>query len=301
MTLYEVLQVTETAPPEIIHAAYRALAKKYHPDVCHENPEKAAEAMKNLNAAYAILSDPNKRSSYDLYLKSQRSRQQEEVARARTQYTRPNPTPEPPPRKAEEPKQEAAPEPQKKNGSWKEPLTVLFFMFLIPICIYALGNYISNMPSPKESASAYQSSQSISNSSIKKSDTPDPLPEPESGTYYCKNISDYDMSNPSEITVTASTTSSCLVKLKDRFENDVISFYVRAGDTASVEVPRGTFYVYFASGDTWYGSRSLFGEDTYYSKDDTALDFNDYTWEYTLRPVLDGNFSQITIDAEEFN
>ena len=79
-----------------------------------------------------------------------------------------------------------------------------------------------------------------------------------------------------------------------------MSFYVRAGDTVTVGVPCEYLYVYFASGDTWYGTSHLFGEDTSYSMDDTICDFTEYTWEYTLYPVSSGNFSQTPIDEDEF-
>lgn len=65
-------------------------------------------------------------------------------------------------------------------------------------------------------------------------------------------------------------------------------------------VPAEYLYVYFASGDTWYGASNLFGEHTNYSMDDELLNFKEYTWEYTLYPVTDGNFSQTPIDADDF-
>ena len=46
---------------EVVNAAYRALAKQYHPD--HAGPEGAQE-MAQVNEAYAILSDPKRRAAY---------------------------------------------------------------------------------------------------------------------------------------------------------------------------------------------------------------------------------------------
>ena len=60
---YQALGVARDAPVEDIKKAYRKLARKYHPDV---SKEPGAEArMKEVNEAYAVLSDPEKRAAYD--------------------------------------------------------------------------------------------------------------------------------------------------------------------------------------------------------------------------------------------
>ncbi len=63
---YEVLGVKRDASQKEIRAAYRKLARKYHPDV---NPgDKSAEArFKEINSAHEVLSDPDKRGKYDKY------------------------------------------------------------------------------------------------------------------------------------------------------------------------------------------------------------------------------------------
>ncbi len=61
---YAILQVDPRADVEVIQAAYRRLAAKYHPDA---NPApQATEIMKALNAAFEVLSHPEKRKAYDL-------------------------------------------------------------------------------------------------------------------------------------------------------------------------------------------------------------------------------------------
>ena len=61
---YRVLEVAGDATPKNIKEAYRKLAFQYHPDRNRGNPA-AVEKMKELNEAYAVLSDPRKRRDYD--------------------------------------------------------------------------------------------------------------------------------------------------------------------------------------------------------------------------------------------
>jgi len=61
---YQTLQVDQNATAAQIKEAYRHLAFKYHPDRNTENPA-AVEKMKKINEAYAVLSNPAKKSEYD--------------------------------------------------------------------------------------------------------------------------------------------------------------------------------------------------------------------------------------------
>ena len=75
---YEILQINQNASPEIIEKAYKTLAKKYHPDLQEEsNKKQAEEILKEINEAYEILSDPNKKNLYDQNLKNQTISQEE--------------------------------------------------------------------------------------------------------------------------------------------------------------------------------------------------------------------------------
>ncbi len=60
---YSVLQVLPNAEQEVVNAAFKALALKYHPD--HDATRRAADKMAELNRAYAVLRDERSRAAHD--------------------------------------------------------------------------------------------------------------------------------------------------------------------------------------------------------------------------------------------
>ena len=64
---YQVLGVSDNADKQEISKAYKSLARRYHPDkhLNNELEELAAEKLVQLNEAYAVLSNPQKRAAYD--------------------------------------------------------------------------------------------------------------------------------------------------------------------------------------------------------------------------------------------
>ncbi|MDQ7822025.1 MAG: molecular chaperone DnaJ [Candidatus Eremiobacteraeota bacterium] len=63
---YEVLELSRSATAEEIKSSYRRLARKYHPDVA-ENKSEAEVKFKEINEAYAVLSDDQRRGQYDRF------------------------------------------------------------------------------------------------------------------------------------------------------------------------------------------------------------------------------------------
>jgi curved DNA-binding protein CbpA len=60
---YEILQIHPAAEPEVVKAAYERLSHKYHPD--HYREHNATRIMTNINEAYEIISNPQKRMRYN--------------------------------------------------------------------------------------------------------------------------------------------------------------------------------------------------------------------------------------------
>ena len=67
--LYEILQISSNAEPDTIHRVYRLLAQRLHPD----NTETGNDAQfRQLNEAYQVLSEPERRAKYDVIHANQR-------------------------------------------------------------------------------------------------------------------------------------------------------------------------------------------------------------------------------------
>lgn len=75
---YDLLGIQQTANADEVKAAYRRLAREYHPDI-HPNKQEAEARFKQIGEAYTVLSNPQKRSTYDLSLgiKKQRAASQQ--------------------------------------------------------------------------------------------------------------------------------------------------------------------------------------------------------------------------------
>src|ERR1700722_5522992 len=80
---YAILGVPKTAAAKDIKSAYRKLGRKWNPDANPDNAKAAEEKFKDIQEAYEVLSDPEKRSKYDV-LGSDWQRAAQESARQRT-------------------------------------------------------------------------------------------------------------------------------------------------------------------------------------------------------------------------
>ena len=116
---------------------------------------------------------------------------------------------------------------------------------------------------------------------------------------------------PCEITVRTSGTNDYYIYLKDLTHNgrNDTAFYVQGGEEATVNMALGSYQLYYASGDKWYGSKYKFGEKTVYATSDEVLEFtsseeNGQTyydvWTIDLHPVENGNMTSDMISGDQF-
>lgn len=143
MTYYELLEIQETASDEVVRMAYKALAKKYHPDTYQGSKTNAEHMMKELNAAYETLSDPEKRKAYDKMLQENRRTTDPGKSKNQNDLNGSDKQPQQPPQK------EATETQQSSNkgcsGCLSNILGILFWIIVISVVVRSCsGNETTN-------------------------------------------------------------------------------------------------------------------------------------------------------------
>lgn len=200
------------------------------------------------------------------------------------------------------------PPPANKNSK-KKDITFyfpFFFVGLVAVFITIFVLLVNNSPSriSSPSTAATTTSSQSTHPTITESTTEGlPAPyKPKNGQVFLKPRA----SALAPLTIETIGTGGYFFYLKNISDDNAnMSFYVTAGKTVDVEVPLGTYIIYYATGSTWYGTDYLFGPGTVYRKFNGVFSFTSDSsgysgWTIQLQPVTDGNLDSEYINESEF-
>jgi curved DNA-binding protein CbpA len=262
---YIVLGVKNTASFEEIKSAYRELAKKYHPD---KNPgNKAAEDFfKEVQQAYAVLSNPEKRKKFDLkfsYGTTQETRKRPgsapftgnayQYAQQQAQYNR-----------QQAGKQTAPPKPKAKPDK-SENHYILISVGVALVLLYFIISYSNNNSdtnpyklSNQDSAQLYKLfNEAAQTKAPVEEETIDNFESPYSA-FFGEEI--YSTDSKNSISITNSDNSEAVVCLVDSKEpnRSIRNQYMAVGSTFKMNsIPDGTYYLKAYFGNDWDSKKSF--------------------------------------------
>jgi curved DNA-binding protein CbpA len=309
-THYDNLKISRTAPPEVIKAAYKSLVQKYHPDR-NANDPRATEILKVINEAFEVLSDPVKRQQHDRWIDEQ------EHLIKQNSSAQSSPTDTYGSNRAYAGYQYAS-QTASQSGT-NEPSVSLFTK--IQIFFYKLKIFLRNAviisllgllvigaaqdlfddSTAKEDTTSTDTNTNQAQAKFEEPVIP-PQPLPNTG----------DTNNPSLVGVapldvkTSAGDSHYWLKVVDYYTNqEVVSYFIRGGDTLNVMLPEGTYKIKYASGLNWYGPDKLFGNDTAYAEAQDIFTFSSNGYSYSgytieLIPQAGGNLQTTELSKEQF-
>ncbi len=132
------------------------------------------------------------------------------------------------------------------------------------------------------------------------------LPLPPNGIMKLANRSSFNPNNAPPFKISNAPGANTLMKLVRTSDGmEVISIFIRAGQTVEVRVPPGSYKAKIASGQTWYGDAIRFGPSTSYAVLDTVLSFSVEGSqllgnEVRLTRVREGNLRETPLSAKDF-
>lgn len=285
---YKILGVTKNATSETIRQAYINLVKKYHPDVCHE--PFAEELLKKINQAYDVLSDSQKKRSYDNYLNQQTGNLYPQTTQSDETFTHRDIPREP------------------ERAWWKNPIIVIGVIIGVLIIAAFLSGIFSTTESPGNNNNYISPPLVGLTSENPPVPTPDIIvpsyPRPATGTVL---ESQYLNGNGVLEVDNAQGSSDAIVTLtRISSKIPVYSVYIRKGSTYEIEgLPDGSYNVYFAMGENWDTNKKRFLINPYYQKFEDSFEF--YTtathypgWEITLYGTFTGNAETDSVNENDF-
>lgn len=251
---YIVLGVSNTASFEEIKSAYRELAKKYHPD---KNPgNKAAEDFfKEIQQAYAVLSNPEKRRKYDLKF-SYGTPGEKTNSKAYTQYSG---------NAYQYAQQQAQFKQQAKKTVKTKPATkpdksenhyILISVGIAMILLYFIISYSGEKKTIPVRQNKTENSQPVPDKEaplINNFDSP-------YSNYFGEEIASYESKN--SLTINNSNNAEaivCLV-LNEKTPKTIRNQYMNAGTTFKMNnIPDGSYFLKVYFGSSWDPSKKHYG------------------------------------------
>ena len=288
---YKILGIEDfTTDLEKIKNAYKAQIKFYHPDANKVAKEIAEEKTKQLNVAYDTLSNPQRKMAYDSELRySQNGGYNSQNSNS---YTRPTSN--------TYTYQNYNYRPNNTRYTRKNNKPSFFGWLIIIVMVLAvLGSCEDSTTSSTYTPSNY-------------------TPSINTAELFDEGLTPVSVKNgqiivyPSDeriapLEIKTSSTSNYYISLQDISHNgrNNMSFYIKGGNTVEIDVPLGTYKIYYATGDTWYGKKDRFGYFTNYYKCDDTFVFDidgDYVNGYTLTlySVSNGNMSTDPVSESVF-
>jgi curved DNA-binding protein CbpA len=249
---YIVLEVKSTATFDEIKTAYRLLAKKYHPDKNIGN-KASEEYFKEIQEAYAVLSNPEKRRKYDLkfsYTARPQAQQRAsspspsytgnayQYAQQQAQYRQQQPREE---------SQKKQPEKKDNTESWQ----ILVSVGIAMVLLYFIISYSSEKPKQEDTVSQPE----VKNEQLIAEPTIGDFESPYS-SYFGEEIS--DPSSKNSISIMNSNFSEAVVCLiENKKEGRTIrNQYINSGSVFKMnEIPDGEYYVKVYFGNEWDPSK----------------------------------------------
>jgi hypothetical protein len=293
-----------------IRSAYITQAKFFHPDAFNVAQNIALIKMQELNEAYDTLSDVNKKRKYDELLEAQLKRNvsddnvlnrspsnQYSYSNTKAHSESQSRTQENGSHKSYH--QQAAHSQRPPKGKGTTFVVIVSLLVLVCLAVYSISEFASSLPPVIFKGDSVSASLSTPKPTTKRK----PIAMPENGSV----IHQFDYGEvTAPLTIVTDGDKNYYVKLRDSVTGtEALSFFVRAGMSAEVEVPLGTYELSYAYGTYWYGVKYLFGDDTLCAKADDVFEFtqdDDYVYGWTVELYLqtDGNLDFDFIDADEF-
>lgn len=194
---------------------------------------------------------------------------------------------------------------------YQKPIVLLLILCLVCTNIY-LAVTLSSL---RRSISAGQSNIVLPHVLPSETSTPPSSATPTEATERFKRLPTpvngaiiFDPVNEKVAPLSVETTvyDNCYLVLTEHGSKKlVMSFFVRANSSAEVHVPIGNYDIYYAVGESWYGTEHLFGDSTYRAKFDESFLFtkepDGYSgWTIEMQPVSYGNLESDPINADDF-